>query len=420
MGDRSTIPPSFKHVPALDGIRGVAILLVLGFHLLWSNVVTGSRFFDAAAQLRSAGWIGVDLFFALSGYLITGILLDTRDRPHYFRNFYARRALRIFPLYYAVLLLLTIAFHPTSPLALRPFLTLAAFLQNTPLWWHGHVNGLVANFTSHLWSLAVEEQFYLVWPLVVLFVRSRRALLWLAFSLAVCSPALRWLLLSHGDPLQATYKLTVCRADGLLAGAWLATAVRGRLRETALRLAPVTLVLGIIACLWIAFTTGNFDFERNRAVNVFAYSALALTGTSLIALTLSSGSTAARVLQWRPLRFFGQYSYGLYVLHQIIAAAIEYRFGAALRSSFSVHKALFHITFLVIVLSLSIPLAMLSYHFFERPFLRLKRFFDAVPPSEKSDIFPQRSVAGSPRSGALGHNERHGDHTGIYPRSPAR
>lgn len=398
MGEQSNTPPLFRHVPALDGIRGVAILLVLGFHLLWSNIVTGSRVFDVIVQLRSAGWIGVDLFFALSGYLITGILLDTRDNPHFFRNFYARRALRIFPLYYAVLLLLTIGFHPATPVATRPFVILAAYLQNTPLWWYGHINGLVANFTSHLWSLAVEEQFYLVWPMVILLLPSRRALLWLAFSLAVFSPVLRWLLLAHGAPLQAIYKLTPCRADGLLAGAWLATAVRGPHRGMALRLAPAALALGILGSILIAVTTGNFDFERNRAVNVFAYSTLALTGASLIGVALSPATAIARALRWRVLRFFGQYSYGLYVLHQMVAAAVEYRFGDLLRSSFSPHKALLHVAFLLIVLGITIPLAMLSYHLFERPFLRLKRFFDAVPPIHIAGVFPQRTVSGIPHS----------------------
>ncbi len=392
MGDQGPTPPSFKHVPALDGIRGLAILLVLGFHLLWSNWVTGSRVLDIVVRLRSSGWIGVDIFFALSGYLITGILLDTRGQPHFFRNFYARRALRIFPLYYVVLLILAIGFHPTSPTAARPFLVLALYLQNTPLWWHGHVPGLVANFTSHLWSLAVEEQFYLIWPLVILLVPSRRALLWLAASIVVLSPALRYLLLTHGAPFQATYKLTICRADGLLAGAWLATALRGPQRATILRFAPVTLSLGILGCLAIAFTNGTFDFQSSRAVNVFAYSALAVTGASLIGVALSPSTWIARGLRLSPLRFFGQYSYGLYVLHQVVAAAVEYRFGGLLRSSFH-SKPLLHLVFITVVLAITIPLAMFSYHFFERPFLRLKRLFNAAPTFRTPGFFPQRNPA---------------------------
>ena len=389
MGDQRRTPPSLKHIPALDGIRGIAILLVLGFHLLWSNWVTGSRVLDLVVRLRSSCWIGVDLFFALSGYLITGILLDTSETPHFFRNFYARRALRIFPLYYVVLFLLALGFHPTSLAAARPFLILATYLQNTPLWWYGHVPGLVANFTSHLWSLAVEEQFYLVWPLVILLVPSRRALLWLAVAVVVLSPAFRYLLLTNGAPLQATYKLTICRSDGLLAGAWLATALRGPQRAAVFRFAPVTLVLGILSCLTIAFTNGTFDFQSSRAVNVFAYSALALTGTSLIAVALSPSTWIARGLRWRVLRFFGQYSYGLYILHQIVAAAIEYRFGGPLRAA--IHsKILLHLVFPAIVLAITIPVAMFSYHLFERPFLRLKRFFDAESAPWKLNLFPQR------------------------------
>ncbi len=396
MGDQRFTPP-LKHVPALDGIRGVAILLVLGFHLLWSNWVTGSQVLDIVVRLRSSGWIGVDLFFALSGYLITGILLETRNNPQYLRNFYARRVLRIFPLYYVVLLLLLLGFHPNSLAAARPFLILATYLQNTPLWWYGHVPGLVANFTSHLWSLAVEEQFYLVWPLVILLLPSRRALLWLAAAIVVLSPALRYVLLTHGAPFQATYKLTICRSDGLLAGAWLATALRGPQRATVLRFAPVTLVLGILGCLTIAFTNGTFDFQSSRAVNVFAYSALAVTGTSLIAVALSPSTWIARGLRWRVLRFFGQYSYGLYILHQIVAAAIEYRFGGPLRAT--IHsKILLHLVFPTIVLAITIPAAMFSYHFFERPFLRLKRFFDAGSAPRTPRLFPQRRPTSIPTS----------------------
>lgn len=391
MGAPSSYSPSFKHVPALDGVRGLAVLLVLGFHLLWSNWTTGSRIFDIVVQLRSSGWIGVDLFFALSGYLITGILLDTRDVPHFFRNFYARRALRIFPLYYAVLLIVTIGFHPLSRSAAQPFLLLAAYLQNTPLWWRGHIPGLTGNFTSHLWSLAAEEQFYLVWPLVVFFVPNRRTLLWICTAVVVLSPAFRYLLILHGAPLQATYKLTLCRADGLLAGAALAIALRGPNRSAVLRFAPVGLFLGCVACLAIAFAGHTFDFQTSRAVNIFAYSALAIACASLIGMAVSPATWVARSLRWRVLRFFGKYSYGLYILHQMVAALVEYCFGGALRSSIP-SKPLFHLVFPTVVLAITLPLAMLSYHHLERPFLRLKTSFDAVPPFRKRRRAPHPTV----------------------------
>ncbi|MGC2512156.1 MAG: acyltransferase, partial [Acidobacteriaceae bacterium] len=98
--------PSRRHVPALDGVRGLAILLVLVSHLMLFNDRTGSRVGDSLSALRGLGWVGVDLFFVLSGFLITGILFDTLHDPHYFRSFYMRRFLRIFPLYYGFLFFL--------------------------------------------------------------------------------------------------------------------------------------------------------------------------------------------------------------------------------------------------------------------------------------------------------------------------
>lgn len=378
MGDPGPPPPSFRHIESLDGIRGLAILLVLVFHLLWSNFETGSALLDLVVRVRGAGWIGVDLFFALSGFLITGILLDTRSNAHFFRNFYMRRALRIAPLYYAALLVLLLGFRPTHLAELRPFALLALYLQNTPLWWNGDVSGLVGNYTSHLWSLAAEEQFYLVWPLLVFLVPTRRGLMWLAALLAAMSPLLRYVLLSHGAPLQETYKLTLCRADSLLAGGWLAMAQRGRLRSWLPRIAPAGLALSSLLCIAIAWSTGNFAFEQNRTVNLVGYSLLALASTSLIALALSPSSRTAKLFRAPVLRFLGRYSYGLYVLHQMIAAAVEFWLGDALRRTFP-HKVVLHLVSFVLVLAITLPAAMASFHLLERPFLRLKRFFDASP-----------------------------------------
>jgi peptidoglycan/LPS O-acetylase OafA/YrhL len=104
--------PAEKHILALDGIRGLAILLVLYHHLFWSNPNSGNRFFDFLNAIRASAFIGVNLFFALSGFLITGILLDTVTSPNFFKTFYARRMLRIFPLYYGVLLGLLLLTRP--------------------------------------------------------------------------------------------------------------------------------------------------------------------------------------------------------------------------------------------------------------------------------------------------------------------
>ncbi len=364
-------------------MRGLAILLVLCFHLLWANNHTGSAFVDFLGRLRSAGWVGVDLFFALSGFLITGILFDTRRQRHYFRNFYLRRVLRIFPLYYGVLLVLFLIFRPHNPVAERPFLLLLGYLQNTPLWWHPPQHGAVIDLTLHLWSLAAEEQFYFVWPLLVFLLPSRRALLWTALGLAALAPVVRYVLLSHGASIQETYKLTLCRADSLLGGAWLALAVRGRARNLVLRAAPAVFCVAVLVCVAIAFHEGSFDYEHSRNINLYAYSVLAVASASLVAMALRPALWVAGALRTRPLRWLGRYSYGIYVFHQMIAVGVTMLAEPFLQAHLH-SKIVYHLCFFAIVLAITFPLAYLSFRFFEAPFLGLKAFFPtrpAVPPA---------------------------------------
>src|SRR5258706_538487 len=164
------------HIPALDGLRGVAILLVLVLHFapyapgLQAPTVLLDRLY---LRVSGIGWTGVDLFFVLSGYLITGILYDTRGSKHYFRQFYARRFLRIFPLYYVALaLFLIILPWPHS------FDSVIRELRGDAVWYWTYLYNmrvaatgfLPSSALGHFWSLAVEEQFYLIWPIVVLWL----------------------------------------------------------------------------------------------------------------------------------------------------------------------------------------------------------------------------------------------------------
>jgi peptidoglycan/LPS O-acetylase OafA/YrhL len=380
----STIAPrdSLKHIASLDGVRGVAISIVLLFHLLASSPQTNSRALDFVVRALGAGWVGVDLFFALSGFLITGILFDTLQTSHYFKNFYARRFLRIFPLYYGVLLVLLILFYPAHFDQGRPFLLLFAYLQNTPPWFRCSPTTVV-QLTGHLWSLAVEEQFYLVWPVLVFLIRDRRKLLWTAAGLALMAPATRFLLLAHGASFKETYEMTLCRADSLLAGAWLALAVRGNLREVVLRCAKPVFALSLLLCGIIAWRTGNFDWKLNHSVNSYGYSVIAMASISLIAMALRPDSTTARLMRINVLRFLGKYSYGIYVYHQIVfmtAGVLVERF----LHGFIHSKPLYHAVLLVIILLITIPLAVLSFHLYEQPFLKLKRYFNY--PSNKERL----------------------------------
>ena len=172
-------PITGGRVEALDGIRGVAVLLVMiGHGVVFGGFSTRSGWdavFNAGAK---TGWVGVDLFFVLSGFLITGILFDTRGSEHYFRTFYVRRFLRIVPVYYAVLLLYCLWGHALIDAAESPELSwnglawAATYLSNYPTGLHGW--GVLPHPVRHLWSLAIEEQFYLLWPLLVYRVDARR------------------------------------------------------------------------------------------------------------------------------------------------------------------------------------------------------------------------------------------------------
>jgi peptidoglycan/LPS O-acetylase OafA/YrhL len=363
-----------KHIESLDGIRGLAVFLVLSYHLLWSNNDPGNRLWNFAAQLRGAGWIGVDIFFALSGFLITGILFDSLHDQRFFRNFYGRRVLRIFPLFYGLVVIAFLLDPSHRGAELQTFALLFAYLQNTELWWRTAKGTWLLPLTGHLWSLAIEEQFYLVWPVIVFLVRDRRKLLWTAFALALLSPLVRALSLHHGASLAVVYHNTLCRADSLLGGAWLALIVRGNARSRVLRLAAPCFWIALGLCGTIAWRTGNFDWEINRAVGQYGYSALAVASLSLIAMALRERSLTAKVMRIRPLRFLGKYSYGLYVFHIPMAAVI-----AAWQPSLRQHipsRILYHLVLMSATLALTIPVTMLSFHFYEKPFLKLKRFFN--------------------------------------------
>lgn len=331
--------PDTRRVPALDGLRGLAVLLVLGVH---ASQPLG---WDAATPL-GAGWLGVDLFFVLSGYLITGILLATRERPGYFRVFYARRVLRIFPLYYLTLGAALLA----GTLAGREW-WYALYLANVSVvrdgWPHAPI--------QVVWSLAVEEQFYLVWPLVVLLVRPRRALLGVCLLLLLAAPFLRVWLIVQGLPVGA-YVLAPARMDGLAAGALLALLAQ---RPGGLaRIAPVArLLLPLAGCSLLGVLRIAGTAYSPPLTQAVGYSLAALTFACLLSLTVTARSSP---FAWGPLRWCGTISYALYLWHvpslllgvQLLGPALGVPLG----------------------LALAVGAAWLSGRYLEGPILALKRF----------------------------------------------
>jgi peptidoglycan/LPS O-acetylase OafA/YrhL len=376
----------------MDGVRGLAILMVMVFH-----IVEGNHIFTVSGAATRAllgtvlyGWAGVDLFFVLSGFLITGILLSARGDDRYFSRFYIRRTLRIFPLYYAVLVFLFIVV-PHIPRIYTAGLQAAHQHQ----WWYWtyltNVPLSLGDFeaipwpTTHLWSLAVEEQFYLVWPTVVFLAPTPRRLAQMCVGGAVLTLAFRvWAVFFSGNAAGA-YFSTFARADALLIGALVAVFFSGeRLGQRATRAARWTVLAGVllIATLRIG---GPRLLGNDWPMLVFGYSLNALTAAGLIIVAITSPATSriARFWRGRGLRFFGRYSYGLYVFHVLVISMLNqvYRLRPAGAgpdaSDLSMRRLL---VWSAIYFAATIGLALVSWTLLEQPFLRLK---DVLSPSRR-------------------------------------
>jgi peptidoglycan/LPS O-acetylase OafA/YrhL len=394
-------PRALPHIPALDGLRGLAILLVLAHHLLWSNPVTGSHWLDLIQRVQAGTYAGVNLFFALSGFLITSILLETLAAPHYFRTFYTRRCLRIFPLYYgslAVLLLLThrLNFHWNG--WQYYFLT---YTQNLPLW-RMSIPWDIGKFNiNHFWTLQVEEQFYLVWPLIV--YRLKRPAMVAGVALAATLPILALrvaFVLLRGHPhftwVYLPFSPTFSCADNLLFGCALAALLRTPAAGRVLRLAPLAFVVCLSALGLLCFVNRGFEWQTSLLMPTVGFTLLGLTSASLIASTLRAGSCVERIFAQRVLRFFGRYSYGIYVFHYSLAgfltAPLRDAVLATLRPTGGSAAAALPLKLLSVLLPalalalLSVLAAVLSYHLLEAPFLHLKRFWRYSPEPSRPPV----------------------------------
>jgi peptidoglycan/LPS O-acetylase OafA/YrhL len=319
--------------------------------------------------------VGVDLFFVLSGFLITGILYDTRHSLNYFRAFYARRFLRIFPLYYGFLFLVMVL---TRPLQIewdgRQFLYLT-YLQNAGIAKHVFSQPLSPFLNvTHLWSLAVEEQFYCLWPAMVFLFKDRVKIMRLAIALTACSIGARILMVHLHIPLGAIFTFTPARADSLMIGALLALAIRSgpETRNWLTRAAWMLLPGSLAVMTGLAWPYQRLNWESN-GIATFGFTVIAIASASLITLSLTTPVFRA-VLNRATLRMLGKYSYGIYIVHfPIITLAVRLDLAGRLAGgNAGVGLRLF--VFAMAVLT-SIGIAALSFHFYESRFLRLKKYF---------------------------------------------
>jgi peptidoglycan/LPS O-acetylase OafA/YrhL len=319
------------HLPALDGLRGSAFLAVFLYHVQVFNIPLGtSKLEQIYAKVTGVGWAGVDLFFVLSGFLITGILIQSQQSKSYYRAFYARRTVRIFPIYYLSLFL----FFGVTPLILR--LThradwVASFIvpsSQASAWsytlnWRLGFNAAIPVFIGHFWSLSIEEQFYLVWPLMVRRLLRRNFALWCMLLIALSLSA-RTIFMSLNME-SAAYALTICRLDALATGGLIAFTMRTdkyrKLLTKSARALTVSAFVGLTLILMITKHASHATFWMG-SIGLTLW-AMLFGGILVTALLSDRSNLVRRFTSNKALRFVGKYSYSLYICHQPVAIALS-------------------------------------------------------------------------------------------------
>jgi peptidoglycan/LPS O-acetylase OafA/YrhL len=348
---------AFHHVPGLDGVRGVAVLLVIVFHYgaLWQNVRTGG--------LLPGGYIGVDVFFVLSGFLITSLLVGEQAKVGKVSlpRFYARRALRLFPALAFILVAHVVFTMWTRDSLVEEAKQVAAvvfYVSNLAQTYF--LRSMAHGSLSFTWSLAIEEQFYLLWPALLLFgvlrfARTRAMVLTLIGGAALLSAAIRFVLWVGMHAYAASYFRPDARADGLLIGAFCAFAwrwglvPRRYLNEAAL--AAAALILGV------ALLAGRPDHGMFQG----GFTAVSVAVGVIILAVAENKTVLLPLLEWAPLRLVGKLSYGLYLWHVLGLRIARHAFDGSGRLPLT-----------LIGLAITVVAVTVSWNVVEQPFLRLK------------------------------------------------
>lgn len=386
---RTTINPSSDvekissivhgYMPVLNGYRGIAILLVFLFHCISDIAGESAESVNSIYRdIMKLGWCGVDAFFVLSGFLITGILLDTRENHNFFRDFYAKRMLRIFPLYYIFLGIFIGVIHPL----IRSY-EYENNLDTSQIWYWFYLENWIWIFQVfdigplvHLWSLALEEQFYLIYPVLIYFL-PHRLLSWFLGIVIVSALLIRsWLLLTNSlthHLAQIIYVNPLCRVDTLAIGSaialWMRSAV---ILPRLLWISPIVAIASGMSLTIIIITQRGLE-PFNPVVQSVGFSLLAIFFGSvlILSITQSENSLLVRVLSWQPLNELGKISYGFYVYHFSILWMLTDRIYEYIGKSF----ILGHLANIFGCGGLTLMISLLSWYCLEQPILRLKTYF---------------------------------------------
>ena len=358
------------HMTGVDVLRGIAILMVVvyhGFSYSFPHLTFPNRLAQGLFDATGIGWTGVNLFFVLSGFLITGNLIDSERKPNFYARFYLRRALRILPIYGVILVVLWLTKQASGNFLLLCLFFMAnipgLFLKGTA--WTGY---------GPLWSLAVEEQFYLAWPFLYRRLR-KEGLAALCVALILFCPLLRGAALAGwlhtGDIFSKTWMI----ADNLAIGALLAITLRSQRRLKRLQLVKVGAGLVAVSAaglLWLARIGAAVHSSISGGVFGLTLIEWFFTGLLILALNQFRRGRLPPGLQW--LVFFGDISYGLYLLHMLCEQIYDQRLGGPAPMSPTTHL---WVRFLV-TNGVAIGLATLSKRFFENPILHLKNRIPAA------------------------------------------
>lgn len=359
--------PNRMHYPALDGLRGIAILLVILYHNF-----SFIHFFNY-------GWLGVDLFFVLSGFLITEILINTRDTRNYFKNFYIRRMLRIFPLYYLSLIIILVIFP-----AIKDFPFTFDFYVDNQLWFWFYLENwllIIKQWTythfvlNHFWSLAVEEQFYLIWPFVILWIKKPRYLLLLCFTILLFVISARFYVWYYRETSYPVYQniFLFTRIDGILIGAMLA--IVKMINYNFLKKYSYIVIFGLAAVNFI------FYFINKSEQFVFPYWAIVGYTTFAVIFALVAYEAINEkekilnfILNIPVLKFIGKISYGFYVFHWPVYLML-YKYVETWMKGLDLSTFNLKLSISLVLTFIGFLLSVMSYYTYERAWLKLKDRF---------------------------------------------